>query len=109
MSWQRSFQRVIQFLFHAKCCRCRFVSHLDEIPDREIGKRIGVLFSATKIFAECVLAVFGEFFKTVVQHHAIFERSIHSLAVKRHDRVRGIAHEANLLLVKPRGAPNGHQ
>src|SRR4029077_10255072 len=97
------------FLFRAKRFRRGLVSHLDEIPDRKIGERIGVFFSATKVFGERALAVLGKFFKTLVQHDAIFEGSIHPLAIKWHDRVRGIADEASLVPVKPRRAANGHE
>ena len=47
---------MIQFLFRAKCFRRGLVSHLDKIPDRKIGKRIDVWFSATKVFGERALA-----------------------------------------------------
>src|SRR5262245_27250057 len=85
------------------------MSHLDEVSDRKIGKRIGVFFSATKVFGERALAVVGKFFKAPVQHDAIFEGSIHALAVKWHYRVRGVADEANLVLIKPRRAADGHE
>src|SRR4029077_13842962 len=97
------------FLFRAKCFRRGLVSHLDEIPDRKIRKRIGVFFSATKVFGECALAVLGKFFKTLIQHDAIFEGSIHPLTIKWYDCVRGIADEASLVLVKPGRAANGYE
>src|SRR4029077_7826557 len=96
-------------LFGAQVFPRSLVSHLDEIPDCKIGKRIGVLFSATKVFGKCALAVLGKFFKALIQHDAIFEGSIHPLAIKWHDRVRGIADEASLVSVKPRRAAKGHE
>ena len=100
---------MIELLFRAKRFRRGFVSHLDEIPDRKIGQRIGIFFSATKVFGECALAVLAKFFNALIQHDAIFEGSIHPLAIKWDDRVSGIADEANLLPKKPRRAANGHE
>ena len=108
-SGQCGFQSVIQFLFCSECFRCGLVSHLDEIPDRKIGKRVGVFFSAMKVFGECALAVLGKLFEALIEHDAIFEGSIHSLTVKWYDRVRGIADEANLVAIKPGRAANGHE
>ena len=61
------------------------------------------------LFRKCVIAVLRKFFKALIQHDAIFEGSIHSLAIKWYDCMRGIADEANLVPVKPRRAANGHQ
>ena len=66
-SGQCGFQRVIQFLFRAKCFRRGLISHLDEIANRKIGKRIGILFSAPKVFRECAFAVLRQFVKALIQ------------------------------------------
>src|SRR6476620_3324950 len=100
---------MIQFLFRPEYFRCRLVSHLDEISDCKIGKRVGVFFSATKVFGESALALLGKSFEALIQHDAIFESSIHPLSVKWHDGVRGIADEAGLVSIKPRRAANGHE
>ena len=98
---QQTFEQVIEFLFRAKDFRCGFVAHLDEIFDGEIGERIGVFFPFFVIFREGALSILREFGQTFVEHDAIFERRVHSLTVERHDRVRGVTHERDLVFIIP--------
>src|SRR4029453_9205551 len=100
---------MIEFLLGAECLRRGFVTHLDKIADGEIGKGVGVFFSSHKIFGKGALAALPEFFQAFIEHDAILEGSVHSLAVKRDDRVRGVADERNLVSVKPRRATNRYE
>ena len=56
-------------------------------------------FRRDEIFGESALAVVREFGQAFVEHDAIFESGVHSLSVKRHDRVSGIADERDLVFV----------
>src|SRR5207302_9323388 len=77
--------------------------------DRKISKRIGVFFTAMKVFGERALAILRRVLQALVQHDAIFVRSVHPLPVEWHDGVRSIADEANLIPIEPRRAANRHQ
>ena len=100
---------MIEFLFRAKRLRRSFVAHLDEVANRKISERVGILFSPGEVFPERALVVLWKFFQAFVQHDTIFERGVHSLAVKRHDRVGGVTDERDLVFVEPRPAADGHE
>src|SRR5207247_5521151 len=100
-SRQRGFEEVIEFFLCPECFRRGFVAHLNEISDRKIGKSVGVYFSAGKIFGEGALAVVWKFFEAFVEDYTIFEGSVHPLSIKRHDRVRSVADQRDLVFVIP--------
>ena len=66
-------------------------------------------FRRLEIFGECALAVLGKFFQAFVEHDAIFERCVHSLAVKWNDGVGGVADQRNLVFIEPWRATNRHK
>src|SRR4030095_5503480 len=103
---QRSFEQVIEFLFCAKCPRRRFIAHLNEITDRQIGERVGIFFSALEIFGKCAFAIIGKFIQAFVENDAIFECGVHSLPIKWNDGMGRIAEQANPVTVIPRRATN---
>lgn len=106
---QRGFEQMIEFLFRAKCPRRGFVAHFKEITDRQIGERIGIFFSGFEIFGKSAFAVIGKFVQALVEHDAIFERGVHSLAIKWNHCVGGIAEQADPVTVIPGRATNRHK
>ena len=70
--------------------------------DGQIRQRIGILFPPNEIFRESACTIIREFRQAFVQDDAIFKGRIHSLTIKRHDGMRGIANKGNLIFIRPR-------
>src|SRR5262249_35816630 len=103
------FQKMIKFLFGAKCLGSCFIAHLDKISERQIGQRVGVYFSTLEIFRERTMSILRKTLQAFVKHDAIFKRRIHSLAIERDDRMRGVADKTNLVSIKPWRATDGDE
>ena len=58
---------------------------------------------------ECAVSILRECGQAFIEHDAVFERGVHTLAVKRHDRVGGVADQRDLVFIIPGRATNGHE
>ena len=76
---------------------------------KAVGECVGVLFPSGEVLCEGAFAVIQEFGQAFVEHDAIFEGRVHSLAVERHDRVGGVAHERDLVRIMPWRATDRHE